>query len=364
MDAADHAPSILHVFPSFAVGGAQVRFAALANEFGTAFRHSVVSLDGGQTCQERLNSRLTISFPDVHAPKSSTIANTWRFHRRLRAWRPDLLVTYNWGAIEFAMANLPRIARHMHVEDGFGPEERDQQIPRRVLTRRFVLRASTLVVPSRTLERIATETWRLPEARVRYIPNGIDLHRFTAHPRIANAVPVVGTVAALRPEKNVARLLRAFALATEAIPAHLVIAGDGSERPALEYLANTLGLAERITCAGHRADAAALYAGFDVFALTSDTEQMPLTLMEAMASGLPAVATDVGDVRLMLSPENAAFASPCDDQALAASLRRLLSDPPLRAGLGAANRAKAIQSFGQQAMFDAWRHLLDGDDVR
>jgi glycosyltransferase involved in cell wall biosynthesis len=80
-----------------------------------------------------------------------------------------------------------------------------------------------------------------------------------------------------------------------------------------------------------------------------------------MACGLPTAATDVGDVQLMLSPENAAFVSPCDDQALAASLRRLLSDPPLRAELGAANRAKAAQSFGQQAMFDAWRRLFEGD---
>jgi glycosyltransferase involved in cell wall biosynthesis len=361
MDAADHAPSILHVFPSFAVGGAQVRFAALANEFGAAFRHSVVSLDGGQACRERLDSQLTVSFPAVHAPKSSTIANAWRFHARLRAWRPDLLVTYNWGAIEFAMANLPRVARHVHVEDGFGPEEQTRQIPRRVLTRRLVLRTSTLVVPSRTLERIAADIWRRRPMRVRYIPNGVDLHRVAASPRIANAVPVVAAVSALRPEKNIARLLRVFALATEAIPAHLVIAGDGPERPALEHLANTLGLAERVTFAGHRTDAAALYAGFDVFALTSDTEQMPLTLMEAMASGLPTAATDVGDVRLMLSPENAAFVAPCDDQALAASLRRLLSDPPLRAELGAANRAKAAQSFGQQAMFDAWRRLFEGD---
>jgi glycosyltransferase involved in cell wall biosynthesis len=119
-----------------------------------------------------------------------------------------------------------------------------------------------------------------------------------------------------------------------------------------------------VTFTGHRADTAALYAAFDVFALTSDTEQMPLTLMEAMASGLPAAATDVGDVRLMLSPENAAFVSPCDEQALAASLRRLLSDPRLRAELGAANHAKAIQSFGQRAMFQAWRRLFEGEGLR
>src|SRR3954468_19974642 len=95
------APLVLHVFPTFAVGGAQVRFAALANHFGSAFRHIVVALDGNLDCKDRLASGLNVSFPVVEAPKHAMLANAWRFRSLLRRWRPDVLVTGNWGAIEF-----------------------------------------------------------------------------------------------------------------------------------------------------------------------------------------------------------------------------------------------------------------------
>src|SRR5262249_15195936 len=96
------APLVLHVFPTFAVGGAQVRFAALANHFGGAFRHMVVAMDGKLACRERLDPRLDVAFPSVEAPKNAMLANAWRFRSLLRSWRPDVLVTGNWGAIEFA----------------------------------------------------------------------------------------------------------------------------------------------------------------------------------------------------------------------------------------------------------------------
>ena len=181
-------PLVAHVFPTFAVGGAQVRFAALANHFGPSFRHIIVSLDGNTDCRERLDPALDVTFPVVEAPKNAMLANVWRFRGLLKRWRPDVLVTGNWGAIEFAMANLPAVTRHLHVVDGFGPEERETQIPRRILLHRLVLDRLALgrtkvVVPSRTLERIATETWKLGPRVVRYVPNGIDLDRFPANPR-------------------------------------------------------------------------------------------------------------------------------------------------------------------------------------
>ena len=356
------APLVLHVFPGFGVGGAQVRFAALANHFGAAFRHMVVSLDGNLACRQRLRPDLDVTFPTVSAPKQATIANALGFRRLLRAWRPALLVTNNWGAIEWAMANLLPIARHVHIEDGFGPEERDRQLPRRALIRRLVLARSTVVLPSRNLQRIATTIWRLPPARVRYIANGIDLERFTAartQHRAANTPPVVGTVAALRAEKNLPRLLRAFAAVAQ--PARLVIAGDGPERPALEQLAQSLGVQERVQFAGHIDNPAPIYAAFDVFALSSDTEQMPLSVIEAMAAGLPVATTDVGDVRAMLAVENAPFVGGLDDSELARSLTVLLGDPALRARIGAANQTKARAEFDQAAMFRAYGALWRDD---
>jgi glycosyltransferase involved in cell wall biosynthesis len=357
------APLVVHVFPTFAVGGAQVRFAALANHFGAEFRHMVVALDGDVSCRERLDPELDITFPAVEAPKHAMLANAWRFRALLRRWRPDVLVTGNWGAIEFAMANLPPLTRHLHVVDGFGPEERESQIRRRVLIRRLVLARGKVIVPSRNLERIATEIWKLPTRVVRYVPNGIDLTRFSLNSgRDRSGPAVIGTVAALREEKNVARLIRAFALVARdhRMDARLVIVGDGAERASLAALATDLGVSDLVTFAGHRDDTPALYAGFDLFALTSDTEQMPLSVIEAMASGLSVVATDVGDVRAMLAPENADYVGARDATVIAELLAKLLTVPTERARIGAANRAKAERDFDQAAMFATWRGLWAG----
>jgi glycosyltransferase involved in cell wall biosynthesis len=354
-------PLVVHVFPTFAVGGAQVRFTALANHFGSQFRHMVVALDGNLACRERLDPGLDVSFPTVEAPKNAMLANAWRFRALLRQWRPDVLVTGNWGAIEFAMANLSAFTRHLHVVDGFGPEERETQIPRRVLIRRLVLARGKVIVPSRNLERIATKSWKLPARVVRYVPNGIDLGRFTISGGAAlRDPPVIGTVAALREEKNLGRLIRAFAAVVRDHPARLVIVGDGPERGSLTDLASNLGLSDLVTFAGHRDDTPALYAGFDLFALTSDTEQMPLSVIEAMASGLPVVSTDVGDVRAMLASDNSVYVGSRDDAAIAALLASLLANPAERARLGAANRAKAERDFDQAVMFAAWRDLWTG----
>ncbi len=351
-------PLVLHAFPSFAVGGAQVRFAAIANHFGPLFRHIVVSLDGDLTCRERLRPDLDVTFPPVAATKNAMLASTWRFRRLLKDWRPDILVTYNWGAIEFALANLLPLTRHLHVVDGFGPEERATQIPRRVRMRRFALSRTPVLLPSRTLVRIATDIWKLPSRVVHYVPNGIDLARFASDRRQRPAAePVIGTVAALREEKNVARLLRAFA----PLPTgRLVIVGDGPERAALEALAGSLGITDRVHFAGHHQDTPPFYASFDIFALASDTEQMPLSLIEAMASGLPAVATAVGDVPSMVAPENQPFVTPLDDAALTTALATLVANPDMCRTIGLANLAKAQREFDQAAMFDAHGALWRG----
>lgn len=350
-------PLLLHVFATFAVGGAQVRFAALANRFGREFRHAIVAMDGNTACRERLDPGLDVAFPAVEIRKGDTLGNRRRFRAVLAALRPDALVTSNWGSIEWAMANTPGLVRHLHVEDGFGPEERDRQLPRRVWTRRLLLRRATVAVPSQVLFRLATEVWRLPRGHVHYVPNGVDLARF-AVPRHANDVPVIGTVAALRPEKNLARLLRAFAAVRAQHPCRLVIAGGGPEREGLEALAAALGVAQDVTFPGHVADTPALYAGFDVFALSSDTEQMPLSVLEAMAAGLPVAATNVGDVRAMLAPENGAEVVAQEGAALSAALAGLLADPARRALLGDANRRRAEAVFDQEAMFAAWHALF------
>jgi glycosyltransferase involved in cell wall biosynthesis len=286
----------------------------------------------------------------------------------MRRLRPAALVTSNWGSIEWAIANLlpPRL-RHLHTEDGFGPDEAAGQKPRRILTRRLALRWSEVALPSTALLRAAREAWRLPEARLHHIPNGLDLARFRPDgPPAALPVPgegpLVGTVAALRVEKNLARLLRAAALLREeGLAFRLVVIGDGPERAMLEALASELGLADRTLFAGHVPDPAAAYRAMDVFALSSDTEQMPFSVMEAMASGVAVASTEVGDVRVMLPPEGAPHLAAREPAALAAALRPLLADAALRQRLGALNRAKAERDYDQETMFQAYAALI-GDD--
>jgi glycosyltransferase involved in cell wall biosynthesis len=354
------APLLLHVFPSFAFGGAQMRLVNLMTAFGDRYRHVVIALDGNYACAQRLAIDLPVQCEKIDAPKRNTLGNVRRFRHRLHELAPDVLVTHNWGAIEWAIANIPRIVRHIHIEDGFGPEERNSQIRRRVLTRRLVLRRSTVVLPSRNLWRIASSVWGLDCRQVHYLPNGINLDHFAVDQRSPREVPVIGTVTGLRNEKNLARLLRAFHSVTERVAARLVIVGEGPERSKLEILAAQLELCDRVHFAGQSNDPSSFYRAFDIFALSSDTEQMPLSVIEAMASGLPVAATDVGDVATMVAEENRPYIVPLDEAALADALITLSGDDGLRGRLGAANRAKAETEFDQAAMIGAYAALFDG----
>ena len=166
------------------------------------------------------------------------------------------------GSMDWVAANALIRLPHLHTEDGFGPEEQDRQLPRRAWARRLLLRRSDVALPSQTLLRIARDVWRLPARRLHVIPNGIDTARFAAAEpmdaaRLAalGAGPVIGTIAALRPEKNIARLIAAFAMLRQAMPARLVIVGDGAERAALDHQAAKLGVAAHVLFAGHSTEA-------------------------------------------------------------------------------------------------------------
>jgi len=361
----DERPLILHVFPTFAVGGAQVRCCAVVNRFGGRWRHVVIPLDGREDSLERIQPGIDLTCAPSPVRPGDGPARLLRIRATLRRLRPDVLITSNWGSIEWGLANLlpPRV-RHIHMEDGFGPDEASGQKPRRVLARRLILRRSEIVLPSQVLLRAARDIWRLPASRLHYIPNGLDLRRFQAGgpPDISvpGDGPVIGTVAKLRAEKNIARLLRACAiLSAEGVKLRLLIVGDGPEQAALEECARANGLSGRTLFAGHMPDPAAAYRAMDVFALSSDTEQMPFSVLEAMASGLPVAATDVGDVRTMLVSGNAPYLAARDDAALAAVLRPLLADAGLRRRLGAENRVKAERDYDQETMFQAYAALIE-----
>jgi glycosyltransferase involved in cell wall biosynthesis len=342
---------LLHVFPTFAVGGAQMRFAQLARLHGERYRHTVIALDGNTDTAARL-AGLPVTCHDLAFDKRKSLETWRRFSAALRAIRPDILLTYNWGAIEWALINrLERLARHIHIEDGFGPEEAKTQLTRRIWMRRLALsgKDTIVILPSRNLEKIALDVWSLPRHRVRYIPNGIDCARFASPPRDnLDGRLVVGTVAALRREKNIGRLIRAFAGMVAARDAELLIVGEGAERIALEQLTGDLNISSRVRFAGQSERPEEWYSRMNVFALSSDTEQMPLSVLEAMAAGLPVLATDVGDVAQMVSEQNRGYVVPADR--FAAALTQLSGDEAAQRAIGAANRSKARAQFDENDM--------------
>lgn len=359
--------TLLHVFSTFAVGGPQTRFATIAERLGPKYRHLIVSMSGRTEAASLLPAGVDYSLVPIKNTPRNPLANAWRFGRQLRRINPDQLVTYNWGALEWAIGNRfgPNI-RHIHIEDGFGPDEANARFKRRIWLRRVGLaKAKTIVVPSRNLEKIATGEWRFPVAQVRYLPNGVDTARFgAAIPEAERAFQrtqdelIIGTCAALRPEKNLGRLIRAFA-ACGPRNARLVICGDGAVRPELESIARANNIADRVVFTGYLAKPELALANFDIFAMSSDTEQMPYGLLEAMSAGLPVAATDVGDIKAMVADDNRQFVvNVIDEAALTGALRWLLRDHALRRKLGAANKAKAQAEFSIETMMEAYDWLF------
>jgi glycosyltransferase involved in cell wall biosynthesis len=358
--------TFLHVFPTLAVGGQQTRFATVANGLGQAFRHLLISLDGRDAALRLLDPKL--DFAVLPSPRAGhLIDRIQQIAAASTAANSDALVTYNWGAIEWAIVNLYLRLPHIHLEDGFGPEESYRQKRRRILLRRLALRGSLVVVPSRSLHRLARTTWKSRQDRLFYIPNGVDPTRFDATSR--TGVPVfarregecvVGAFSPLRPEKNLARLVRAFAaLPAMSQPVRLVICGDGPERQRLTKLADSLGVRDRATFTGHVPNSEAAMGDFDVFAITSDTEQMPYAVLEAMAARRPVLGTAVGDIPVMVSEENQPFIVPRDDPGrLVRALTGLCRNEGLRHRLGEANRTEVEKRFALAPMIEAFRRVF------
>lgn len=371
-DAAPPKRRLLHVFPGFDIGGVQLRIASVLNRFPDRYDNVIVAMNDRFEGLSRIGADASVTPLPPSLPKGRSIRTFRGIDRQLATVAPDLLVTYNWGAIEWALVNrLRRRIPHLHMESGFGPEEADRQIRRRVLLRRFALaKTRHVIVPSLNLLGIARDAWELPESQLLYVPNGVDIDRFSAPPDRSllpagwPGMPIVGTVAPMRPEKNLARLVRAFAAVAVARDTRLLLVGDGPERPALEGLVAQLGVADRVHFAGYIDAPERAFGLMDVYAISSDTEQMPNALIQAMAASRPVVGTAVGDIRQIVAAENRPFIVPAaNEDAFRTSLRRLIGDAGARASIGAANRRRVAEDYGQERMFDIYRKLFDGGTI-
>jgi glycosyltransferase involved in cell wall biosynthesis len=335
-------------------------------------QHTIVSLSGDLSGQSRLDRSGGVRLINASF-KAGSLGHGLALFHLLSRLKPNLVLTYGWGGIDgLAAARLCGLRRVIHGEDGFLPDEAREQKPARLLARRLALRtARRLVCPSRTLVHIARRIWHVPPGKIRFVPNGIDTARFSpasAETRAAARTMLgspgddllIGTVGHLRPEKNHGRLLRAFAQIAADRRCRLLIVGDGSERSDLEHLTNQLGIRDRVLFAGAHADPAPCYHAIDLFALSSDTEQMPIALLEAMSTALPVVSTGVGDVAKMVSRPNQDFVTPLgDDRAFAAAMARLVDGAELRQSLGQANRARCLEDFDLGSMIQTYVNLYE-----
>ncbi|MBI1403677.1 MAG: glycosyltransferase [Porphyrobacter sp.] len=359
---------VLHCHSTFSAGGKEVRSVRLMNAFGAAMEHTVVSAEpDAMAARALIDPAVKVRFPgDFPALKGlPTPGRLAALAEALKSY--DLICTYNWGAMDAAMAHtvfarsfsLPPLVHH---EDGFNADEAHGLKTRRNLYRRAALKgAARVIVPSTGLEAIATGPWAQPPDKVLRIPNGIDTAAFAAPPRPGALRLIkrkgerwIGTLAGLRPVKNLPMLVAAMAGLPEAW--HLVICGEGPERDAIAAAAEWLEVSHRVHLPGAVADPARIIGLFDIFALSSASEQFPLSVVEAMAAGLPVAAPDVGDVRQMVSEPNRAFICvPGDAAALGTMLAELAGDADLRRRLGTANRERARQHFDAAQMVAAYR---------
>ena len=277
--------------------------------------------------------------------------------RQLRAFllreRPDVVHTHQIGALFYAgpaaaLAHAPAV---VHTEHGkhYGGKGRKLWLGR--LTARW---ADRFFCVSRDIADEVIACRVAGPRKTAVVANGIDTRRFApagdaAAVRrdlaIPAGAPVVGTVGRLNEIKRQDVLLRAFALIRQRRPeAHLLLVGDGPRRAELEVLARDLGVAPWVRFAGYQARPECYLAAMDVFALTSQSEGMPLAVLEAWAAGVPVVASRVGGVpELIEDGRTGLLFPPGDEAALAAALDRLLSSPDDARRLAGAAR-EAVRS--------------------
>lgn len=342
------------------------------NHFGNCARHTIVSGVPDQLgARDAIASGIAYEIAQDPPPLTGrpSVARYEAIARYMQ--RFDLVLTYNWGAVDGVMARRvfgkgqPPLIHH---EDGFNADEAGGLKAERNAYRRLALAAAhALVVPSQTLETIALTTWKQPRPRVHRIFNGIDIARYAAPPE-PGTIPgfcrtpgevVIGTLAGLRDVKDLPMLVRAVGGLAGRVK--LVIVGEGPERARIAQAAQAMGLGEQFLLPGFLPEPHRYVGHFDILALSSRSEQFPISVVEAMAAGLPVAAPPLGDVPLMIAAENRPYIAEHRGEVwLRDALQALVNDAALRTAIGQANRAKAARLYDAATMVAAYGALYDG----
>lgn len=370
-------PLIAHVLFRLDTGGMEQIALSVINRTGDRYRHAVICLAGFAAMRRQIEDT---AVPCLSLDKKP--GKDWgcylRLWRALRALKPDLVQTYNIGALDAApVARLAGVRRVLHAEHGRdAADPYGQSRKYRLLRRRLQPFIARYLTVSLDLQDWLVNDVGLAPAKIVYIPNGVDIARFSAvsgQRRERSLLRVVappgtlliGTVGRLDAVKDQAGLISAFKILCDSNPesgAHLRLAiiGEGGQRANLEQQIAQLNLASQVYLLGNRDDVPALLAECDLFALSSLAEGMPLTVLEAMASGLPVVSTNVGGVCEVVSDGVAGtLVAPGDSAALAGALRRYVEDQALRVQHGRAGRTRVETQFSLAAMLSAYIALYD-----
>jgi len=369
---------VVHVIDSLQVGGTENGLVNLVGCLAGDFRHTVVAMTASGPLAARLPAETALVV--LGKRPGLDLRALGQLVRHFRRLRPDIVHSRNWGALDAVPA--ARIARSpivVHGEHGREVTDPAGLNRRRNRIRRWLApMIDQYVTVSLDLGRWLTQTVGIDRDKVMTIHNGVDLRRFGDADREAGRAAlgvdrdtvVLGTVGRLDPVKDQARLLEAYArIPAEAGRHCLVLVGDGPCRRDLEARAAQPDLRGRVHLLGERRDVPCLLAGFDVFALPSIAEGISNTVLEAMASGLPLVATRTGgNPELVEDGVTGRLVPVGDTAALTEALTGYVREGHLRAMHGKAGRQRAVDHFSLERMAERYRDLYADlarrDDLR
>ncbi|HYC78954.1 MAG TPA: TIGR03088 family PEP-CTERM/XrtA system glycosyltransferase [Planctomycetota bacterium] len=377
-DDARRPPLIVHLVYRFAVGGMENGVVNLLNRIPPErYRHAIVSLTDVSDFRRRLKRLDEIEIVELRQPKGNDFGTHRRLWRTLRRLKPAVLHTRNLAALEGQMAGfLARVPVRIHGEHGRDMYDLHGRNRRYNLLRKALRPlVHRYLAVSRDLADWLARDVAVPPRKIRQIYNGVDAEAFAPRrgPRPPIGPPgfvdddsvVIGTVGRMAEVKNQVDLARAFTALRARDPearrvARLVLVGDGPLRDACRRILEEGGAAGAAWLPGERGDVADLMRAFDVFALPSLGEGISNTVLEAMAVGLPVVATAVGgNPELVGAGISGALCPAGDPSALADALAPYVRDAGLRRAHGAAGRRAVEERFSLDAMVRGYLDVYD-----
>jgi sugar transferase (PEP-CTERM/EpsH1 system associated) len=363
---------VLHVIDRLDVGGTECGIVKVIEGLsGDCFEHRICTVRGFDESFVKDHGLGN----EVYVAGRSTSGFQFllgRLARIMREFRPHIVHSRNWGAIEaIPAARLARVPVAIHSEHGYEVDMLAGLPKRRRIVRRIAYAAADAVFTVTEELRVyhARQAW-LSAERIRVLPNGVDTSRFARRSGEREEVRrrlglggesiVLGCVGRMVPIKDHKTLLQAAEiLIGRGIPVHLLLVGSGPELTKhKEFVSASPILSARTLFVGSTTEVPALLNAMDLFVLPSLSEGMSNTLLEAMASSLPAVATNVGgNPELIEDGRSGWLFQPGDVTGLTARLERLIRDGNLRQALGEGARKRAVQHFSLERMILRYRDL-------